>query len=140
MNALYREEWQTLSWPGASLGDHNLLAGIIQFWRAHNRLPERDEGRRGVHLDTREPLDQIVHTALQVDLARRAQNVLAILLHQHLHTRVRLVEEAQATRQLPHVSRVLGLDGDAHDRRRLHEHAREAGTEQGCGEGRWTLH
>lgn len=32
------------------------------------------------------------------------------------------------------MSRVLGLYGDAHNRRRLHVHAREAWTEQGGGE------
>ena len=52
---------------------------------------------------------------LQKAITCRSDNVLAALLHHHLHKGVRAVQQPQAGDQLRHLGRLSRLDGDPHD-------------------------
>ena len=57
---------------------------------------------------------------LQTAITCRSDDVLAALLHHHLHKGVRAIQQPQAGNQLWHLGWLSRLDGDPHNGRGLH--------------------
>mmetsp|Transcript_80806 Transcript_80806/g.142407 ORF Transcript_80806/g.142407 Transcript_80806/m.142407 type:complete len:580 (+) Transcript_80806:219-1958(+) len=79
-------------------------------------LTERHNGLRDAKLDTHEVLLQILQANLQVQLTSTSNNVLTGFLDGGLHQRIGLGQTLQTLDQLRQIGRILGLDGDTHDR------------------------
>ena len=89
------------------------------------RLTERHERRRRLDRTPRKALTQVTQAPLQVQLARRHHHMLAIVLHQHLDTRIGLIQQLQSRGQLGHVGRTPWLQRHTYHRRSEAAHTRQ---------------
>mmetsp|Transcript_12875 Transcript_12875/g.38024 ORF Transcript_12875/g.38024 Transcript_12875/m.38024 type:complete len:676 (+) Transcript_12875:129-2156(+) len=114
------------------------LGKALERRRLDDRLAKGDHGVGDLDLDLGVDVPQVVHHAVEVQLARPHNDVLARLLHLGREQRVRLVELAQPLEHLRQLGRVERLRRDLHRRERvegeraedahaLARHARRAG-------------